>query len=105
MCFPSCQSPLQPRTLQSCRLCTVHNRPSDGKSGGSMQAGVLVEDLRKSFGTVRAVDGLSFVVPAGSVGAVLGPNGAGKTTTIRILATLDTADVGRAAVGGNGVTP
>jgi ABC-2 type transport system ATP-binding protein len=65
-----------------------------------MQAGVLVEDLRKSFGPLCAVDGLSFVVPAGSVGAVLGPNGAGKTTTIRILTTLDVADSGRAIVGG-----
>ena len=69
-----------------------------------MQAGVLVEDLRKSFGALTAVDGLSFVVPAGSVGAVLGPNGAGKTTTIRILTTLDVADSGRAVVGGYDVT-
>ncbi|MDT4911922.1 MAG: type transport system ATP-binding protein [Pseudonocardiales bacterium] len=65
-----------------------------------MRSGVLVEDLSRSFDGVRAVDGLSFAVPAGSVGAVLGPNGAGKTTTIRILTTLDTADAGRAFVGG-----
>jgi ABC-2 type transport system ATP-binding protein len=65
-----------------------------------MHAGVLVEDLRKSFGSHAAVDRLSFVVAAGSVGAVLGPNGAGKTTMIRILTTLDVADGGQAFVGG-----
>jgi ABC-2 type transport system ATP-binding protein len=65
-----------------------------------MHSGVRVEELRKSFGSHAAIDGLSFAVPAGSVGAVLGPNGAGKTTTIRILTTLDVADGGRAFVGG-----
>jgi daunorubicin resistance ABC transporter ATP-binding subunit len=69
-----------------------------------MRSGVLVEDLSRSFDGVHAIDGLNFAVPAGSVGAVLGPNGAGKTTTIRILTTLDTADAGRAFVGGYDVT-
>ena len=54
----------------------------------------------KSFGESQALQGLDLLVPEGSVGAVLGPNGAGKTTTIRILTTLDTADSGRAFVGG-----
>jgi ABC-2 type transport system ATP-binding protein len=49
---------------------------------------------------VRALDGLSFSVPAGTVYALLGPNGAGKTTTVRILTTLSRPDEGRASVAG-----
>jgi ABC-2 type transport system ATP-binding protein len=47
-------------------------------------AAVEVVDLVKSYGTKRAVDGLSLTVPRGSVLALLGPNGAGKTTTVEI---------------------
>jgi ABC-2 type transport system ATP-binding protein len=65
-----------------------------------MTAGVVVERLAKSFGPHQALSSLNLDVPAGTIGAVLGPNGAGKTTTIRILATLDQADGGRALVGG-----
>ncbi|MGB8022638.1 MAG: ABC transporter ATP-binding protein [Candidatus Nanopelagicales bacterium] len=46
---------------------------------------VVVEDLRKDYGSVRAVDGLSFTIEPGEVFAMLGPNGAGKTTTVEIL--------------------
>jgi ABC-2 type transport system ATP-binding protein len=56
--------------------------------------------LVKSFGDVRAVDGVDLVVPSGSVYGVLGPNGAGKTTTIRMLATLLEPDAGSAKVLG-----
>ncbi|MDG4764389.1 ATP-binding cassette domain-containing protein [Solwaraspora sp. WMMD406] len=68
-----------------------------------MQEGVFTEDLRKRFGDFRALDGVDLVAPAGTIGSILGPNGAGKTTTIRILATLTTADSGRAFVGGHDV--
>jgi len=57
--------------------------------------------LVKSFGEVRAVDGVDLVVPRGSVYGVLGPNGAGKTTTIRMLATLTRPDAGNARVLGH----
>ncbi|MDQ1725710.1 MAG: type transport system ATP-binding protein, partial [Frankiaceae bacterium] len=53
---------------------------------------------------IRALDGLSIDVAAGTVFALLGPNGAGKSTTVRILATLSRADSGRAVVGGIDVT-
>jgi len=62
---------------------------------------VEAAELRKSYKPdVRALDGLSFSVVAGSVFALLGPNGAGKTTTVRILTTLSRPDGGRAAVAG-----
>jgi len=49
---------------------------------------IQVSDLRKSYGHVNAVDGVSFDVEYGKVFGFLGPNGAGKTTTIRVLTTL-----------------
>ena len=51
-------------------------------------AAVEAIDLVKHFGETRAVDGVSFVVPEGSVLGLLGPNGAGKTTLVRMLTTL-----------------
>jgi ABC-2 type transport system ATP-binding protein len=53
-----------------------------------MEPCVHVSDLRKSYGSVRAVDGVSFDVEYGKVFGFLGPNGAGKTTAIRVLTTL-----------------
>src|SRR5918999_3538028 len=59
--------------------------------------------LMKSFGSVRAVDGVDLAVRSGSVYGVLGPNGAGKTTTIRMLATLLRPDAGSARVLGHDI--
>jgi ABC-2 type transport system ATP-binding protein len=53
-----------------------------------MEACIDVSDLRKSYGQVHAVDGVSFAVEYGRVFGFLGPNGAGKTTTIKVLTTL-----------------
>ena len=55
----------------------------------------------KSFGKVRAVDGIDLDVPRGMIFAILGPNGAGKTTLMRMLATLATPDAGTATVMGH----
>src|SRR5580698_5557064 len=66
----------------------------------SKPAVVEARGLRKAFGTVQALDGLSLTVPAGSVLGLLGPNGSGKTTTVSILATSLRPDAGRATVGG-----
>lgn len=64
-------------------------------------AGVIeVCDLSKSFGAVRAVDGLSFRVEPGRVTGFLGPNGAGKTTTLRMLLGLVRPTSGTATIGG-----
>ena len=67
---------------------------------------IAVEQVVKTFGRrgeVRAVDGVSFVAPAGEITGLLGPNGAGKTTLLRVLATLMTPDSGRAAIDGRDV--
>jgi ABC-2 type transport system ATP-binding protein len=57
-------------------------------------------DLAKHFGDNRAVDGVSFVVPTGSVLGLLGPNGAGKTTLVRMLTTLSVPTSGTGRVAG-----
>jgi len=61
---------------------------------------VVVENLRKQFGTFVAVDGLSLNVTRGEVFGFLGPNGAGKSTTIRMLCGLLKPTSGRASVAG-----
>jgi ABC-2 type transport system ATP-binding protein len=59
-----------------------------------------MENLGRDFGAIRAVDGLSLEVPAGTIFGFLGPNGAGKTTTIRLLLGLLEPTAGRAEVLG-----
>lgn len=59
-----------------------------------------MENLRRHFGTVRAVDRVSFTAPAGKVTALVGPNGSGKTTLLLVLAGLLQADAGTATVAG-----
>ncbi|MDP3963678.1 MAG: ATP-binding cassette domain-containing protein [bacterium] len=56
---------------------------------------ITIEFLKKTFGTIKAVDGLSIEIGDGSVVALLGPNGAGKTTTMRMLAQVYEPDGGR----------
>jgi len=61
---------------------------------------VQVNDLRKRYGEIEAVRGISFFVEPGQVFGLLGPNGAGKTTTVEILEGLRKADGGSATVAG-----
>jgi ABC-2 type transport system ATP-binding protein len=66
-----------------------------------MQAAIEAKDLVKSYPPdVRALDGLSLSVQAGTIFGLLGPNGAGKSTTVRILTTLSRPDSGSASVAG-----
>jgi ABC-2 type transport system ATP-binding protein len=69
----------------------------------SAELAVEATGLVKSYGDVRAVDGVDLSVRRGCVYGVLGPNGAGKTTTIRVLATLTRPDAGTARVLGHDV--
>src|SRR6202034_1442198 len=67
---------------------------------GSTELMIEAEELTKHYGATRALAGVRFDVPAGTVLGLLGPNGAGKTTAVRILTTLARPDAGRATVAG-----
>ncbi len=70
------------------------------KTATTEKSAISVKGLKKSFGQLKVLDGLTFSVKPGSILALLGPNGAGKTTTIRILSTLLQSDGGQAHVAG-----
>src|SRR5690606_25653790 len=61
---------------------------------------IRVSNLKKSFGEVKAVDGVSFEAPDGRITGMLGPNGAGKSTTLRVLYTVLKPDAGSAHIDG-----
>ena len=65
-----------------------------------MNAVIEVTAVRKRFGPVLALDGMSFAVRPGRVTGFIGPNGAGKSTTMRVILGLDAPDEGTALVGG-----
>src|SRR5690606_26705002 len=75
-----------------------------GPSGCAMMAGmgdpIRIEDLHKSFGQAKALDGLDLSVIEGEVHGFLGPNGSGKSTTIRVLLGLLRPDSGRVSLLG-----
>src|SRR3982074_1524325 len=62
---------------------------------------LLLDNVVKTYGSVRAVDGVSLTAKAGEFIALLGPNGAGKSTLFQLLSGLFTADSGRIAVMGH----
>jgi ABC-2 type transport system ATP-binding protein len=66
-----------------------------------MEATIEVADLRKRFGSTRALDGMTFTVLPGRITGFVGPNGAGKSTTMRVVLGLDAADAGTALIGGH----
>ena len=70
-----------------------------------MPSTIVVNDIRKSYGDVRAVDGVSFEVEEGEFLGLLGPNGAGKTTTLEIIEGLRQADGGTVRVLGESPWP
>ncbi len=62
---------------------------------------IEVSNLKKTYGKLEVLKGVSFNVPVGSIMALLGPNGAGKTTTVKVLSTLLKPDSGKAFVNGH----
>ncbi|WP_144428337.1 ABC transporter permease subunit [Azospirillum thiophilum] len=66
--------------------------------------GMTVDGLEKSFGGVRAVDGVSFDLPPGGITGLIGPNGSGKTTVINLLSGLERPDGGRVLLAGRDMT-
>jgi putative spermidine/putrescine transport system ATP-binding protein len=65
---------------------------------------VRLEDLRRRYAGVTALDGLSLTLAPGELVALLGPSGCGKTTAMRLVAGLEEADAGRVVIGGADVT-
>src|SRR5882724_7665462 len=65
-----------------------------------MNATIEIDGLRKRFGPVQALDGMTFTVQPGQVTGFVGPNGAGKSTTMRVVVGLDAPDAGTATIGG-----
>lgn len=76
------------------------------KTNAGPRAGVEVrlEDLRRRYAGVTALDGLSLTLASGELVALLGPSGCGKTTALRLLAGLEEADGGRVVIAGEDVT-
>ena len=64
---------------------------------------IRIDNLVKTFGSKRAVDGVSFNVERGEVLGFLGPNGAGKSTTMRMIPGFMPPSAGRVSVGGHDV--
>ncbi|MFE6968445.1 ATP-binding cassette domain-containing protein [Isoptericola sp. NPDC057653] len=77
---------------------TTTAAPTAGTATGT--PAIEIHDLRKTFGTVQALDGLNLTVEHGQVAGFLGPNGAGKSTTIRVLLGLLRSDSGSARMLG-----
>jgi ABC-2 type transport system ATP-binding protein len=65
-----------------------------------MNATIEIDGLRKRFGPVQALDGMTFTVQPGHVTGFVGPNGAGKSTTMRVVVGLDAPDAGTATISG-----
>ncbi len=65
---------------------------------------ISVQQVSKLWGTVKAVDDVSFEVPVGKLVVLLGPSGCGKSTTLRLIAGLETVSAGRIRIGGEDVT-
>jgi len=87
-------------------MSPTQTRVSDTLAGSQPGNGVAVSliDLRRSYGQVHALDGLTLTIAPGELVALLGPSGCGKTTALRVLAGLEDADSGGVEVGGRDIT-
>ncbi|HEX2131047.1 MAG TPA: ABC transporter ATP-binding protein [Actinophytocola sp.] len=81
----------------------IHTGNGNGKGYGN--AAVVAEDIRKAYGDLKAVDGVSLSVAEGEFFGILGPNGAGKTTTLEIIEGLREPDSGSVRLLGESPWP
>ena len=65
---------------------------------------IRIEDIRKSFGTLQVLKGITLEIERGEVVSIVGSSGAGKTTLLQIIGTLDKPDAGRVLIAGEDVT-
>src|SRR5262245_40321194 len=77
--------------------------PGHGHAGETGRDVIEVERLTRQYGSVKALEGITFEVGRGEIVGLLGPNGAGKTTTMRILTTFLAPTSGRAGLAGHDV--
>ncbi|MBI1958819.1 MAG: ATP-binding cassette domain-containing protein, partial [Candidatus Rokubacteria bacterium] len=78
--------------------------PSAGPAHDGTGPALVAQGLRKSFGGIKAADGLSLALPRGKVTALVGPNGAGKTTVFNLLTGFLAAEAGTVALQGKDIT-
>src|SRR5690242_15183470 len=82
-------------------MAVMQDRPAAAGAGETAEAPVLrLVEISKSYGSVRAVDGVSLDVRRGEILTLLGPSGCGKTTTLRMVIGLERCDSGEIAYDG-----
>ena len=91
------------RNMTEAEDAPAANRPGVGGHAGRGRS-VILRDLHRSFGDVRALDGLTLEIAAGELVVLLGPSGCGKTTALRVLAGLEDIDAGAVVVGGREIS-
>src|ERR1700746_4125794 len=90
--------------MQLCRAMGGYRLMKDSFAGLDAAPALLLDHVVKSYGPIRAVNGVSFVARPGEFIALLGPNGAGKSTLFQLLSGLFVPDSGRIEVMGHDMT-